>query len=67
MAVRMHWWLRIAQALGFPVVPEVKIRQDRSAGEDFVAGGMGDGRGREVGVRRMMLESGGGGGIEGKA
>lgn len=63
----MHMWLRIAQALGLPVVPEVKIRQEMSAGEDFVAGGMIEGRGREADVRRMMGDSGGGGGTVGKA
>lgn len=44
----MHWWLRMAQALGFPVVPEVKIRQLRSAGPDGVAGEMMDGKGSEA-------------------
>lgn len=57
----------MAQALGLPVVPEVKIRQERSAGDDFVAGAMILGNGSEEEVRRVAVDSGGGGGIEGKA
>ena len=37
------WWLRIAQALGLPVVPEVKIRADRSVMDAFAGGEMVEG------------------------
>lgn len=66
MAVSTHWWLRMAQALGLPVVPEVKIRQERSAGEDLVGGEGMLGAGREAGVRMVMVESAGGGGTDEK-
>ena len=60
----MHiWWLRIAQALGFPVVPEVKIRAERSRGEDGVAGEIVAGTGRVDEVMRVMEGSVGGGAL----
>ena len=40
VAVMHIRWLRIAQALGLPVVPEVKIRSERSAGVAFAGGEM---------------------------
>lgn len=57
----------MAQALGFPVVPEVKIRQLRSAGPEGVAGEIIEGRGREAWVRRVVFDSGDGGGRVGNA
>ena len=51
VAVRHIRWLRIAQALGFPVVPEVKIRAERSATVAFAGGEMVCGVGRELEVR----------------
>lgn len=51
VAVTHIWWLRIAQALGLPVVPEVKIRAERSRGVAFAGGEMAVGVGRSLEVR----------------
>lgn len=32
LEVTKFWWLRIPHALGLPVVPDVKIKTERSAG-----------------------------------
>jgi hypothetical protein len=51
VAVMHIRWLRIAQALGLPVVPEVKIRAERSAGVAFAGGEMVSGVGRLLEAR----------------
>jgi hypothetical protein len=47
-------WLRIAQALGLPVVPDVKMRAQTSAGVAFAAGVIVVGTGRSWIVRLVM-------------
>jgi len=54
--VTQIWWLRIAQALGFPVVPEVKIKTDRSTGVAFAGGDINVGVGKFSDLRRVMEE-----------
>jgi hypothetical protein len=54
VAVMHIWWLRIAQALGFPVVPEVKIKAERSRGVAFAGGEMVLGVGRVEEVRSVI-------------
>jgi hypothetical protein len=61
VAVMHIWWLRIAQALGLPVVPEVKIKAERSRGVALAGGEMVDGVGSVDEVRRVMEASVGAG------
>jgi hypothetical protein len=60
VAVTHIWWLRIAQALGLPVVPEVKIKADRSWGVPFAGGGLTVRTGKALGVRNVIDGSIGG-------
>jgi hypothetical protein len=60
VAVMHIWWLRIAQALGLPVVPEVKIRAERSRGVALAGGEMVFGTGRLDEFRRVIDRSVGG-------
>ena len=60
VAVTHIWWLRIAQALGLPVVPEVKIKAERSRVVPFAGGGLIVRIGREFEVRNVIEESVGG-------
>jgi hypothetical protein len=55
VAVTHIWWLRIAQALGLPVVPEVKIRAERSRGVALTGGEIVVGMGRVEESRRVMV------------
>ncbi len=54
VAVTHIWWLRIAQALGLPVVPEVKINAERSRGVPFAGDGLTMRTGRALEVRNMV-------------
>ncbi len=54
VAVTHIWWLRIAQALGLPVVPEVKIRAERSRGVALAGGEIVVGAVRLEVVRRVI-------------
>lgn len=54
VAVTHIRWLRMAQALGLPVVPEVNIRAARSLSVALAAGEMVVGVGRLEVVRRVM-------------
>jgi hypothetical protein len=60
VAVMHIWWFRIAQAFGFPVVPEVKIRAERSRGVAFAGGAIVLGIGRVEEVRNVIDGSVGG-------
>jgi len=51
VAVMHIRWLRIAQAFGLPVVPEVKIKAERSATVAFAGGEIVWGVGRLLEVR----------------
>lgn len=54
MPVAIICALRIAQALGLPVVPEVYIRHARSFGERLVVGRAPDVVGRSEGVTKVI-------------
>jgi hypothetical protein len=54
VAVTHIWWLRIAQALGLPVVPEVKIKAERSRGVPFAGDGLTVRAGKALEVRNVI-------------
>jgi len=48
------WWLRMAHAFGFPVVPDVKTKTARSVTVAFAGGDITEGRDKSPILKRMI-------------